>query len=183
MCISTDGKIPGMSHSPRLGLNSGPPFDWEQNCAFTKIVQQDSYGCGVACLAMAAGITYEDARALFVRVGLGQRRKNKPAFSTNLSDLAMALSVAGLVNVPRRWKGWNHFKGLGVIKIRASGSDTGKHWYWCLAFQNASYGIVLFDPCSFAPSFQYPPLDVIYTSLDRYHPFATWLQVEIRNAE
>ena len=172
-----------MSHIPSLGLNSEPHFDWQRHCAFSKIVQQDSYGCGVACLAMAAGISYEEARALFVRVGLGQRRKHKPAFSTNLSDLAMALSVAGLVSVPRRWKGWSHLKGLGVIKIRASGSATGKGWYWCLAFQHADYGIVLFDPHSFEPTFQYPPLDVIYTSLERYNPFATWLQVEIRNAD
>lgn len=183
MFISAYSKIPSMSQSLGLELNPTPPFDWEQHCAFSKILGQDRYGCGVACLAMAAGISYEEARALFVRVGLGQRRKNKPAYSTNLSDMAMALSVAGLVNVPRRWKGWNHFKGLGVIKIRASGSDTGKHWYWCLAFQHPSYGIVLFDPYSFAPSFEKPPLDVIYTPLERCNPFATWLQVEIRNAD
>lgn len=70
---------------------------WQRKCGILKVVQEDHYGCGVACLSMVSGQSYTEARQDFVRLGLAQRRGCRPALSTTTGEVRMALAAAGLI--------------------------------------------------------------------------------------
>lgn len=161
-------------------MSTPPPSDWQAGCAIKKIVQQDNYGSGIASLAMVAGLEYEAARSLFNRIGLGIKRGQRPAYSNNLSEMSSALAVAGLASASRRWKGWQHFHGLGILKVRGKWRNASIRWHWCVAFQHKEYGFVLFDPHIDLPSFSIMPMNVECAGFELYEPVATWLQVEQR---
>lgn len=168
---------PGVMQVTTLPI-SYPPSDWQSACAVSKVTAEESYGSGVAALAMVAGIDYLAGRAIFARCGLAQRRKNKPALATNLSEMATAVATAGLMCEPRRWQGWQRFRGLGIVKIEQPAAGRRGRWTWAVSFTHCEYGIVLFDPHSTMPSFQRMPMDVECSGFDHYRVIGKWLQVE-----
>lgn len=155
--------------------------DWQAECGITKLIANQPYGCGIACLAMVAGLTLDEARERFVSLGLGIRRGSRAAFSTASFEMRMAIANAGLVTATRRWKGWAEFTGLGVIKIKADWRGAPGQWYWAVAFRHPSLGIVLFDPHHPLPSFEHMPFDVECCTFTVYEGKGEWLQVEQRD--
>lgn len=156
-------------------LSSG---DWQSRCGIRKIVQTDPYGCGVACLAMVAGLTYEAARERFNALGLGVRRGCKPAYSTSSGEMRMAISSSGLFTDSRRWRGWAEFQGLAVIKVRDDWRGAKGRWHWAVAFRHPEFDIAVFDPHQSAPSFSRMPTDVECFDFRKYEPKGEWFQVE-----
>lgn len=156
--------------------------DWQAACPIQKIGQREYYGCGVACLAMVAGIEYEQARSIFAANGLTARRKQRAPLSTSFEELRGVLTAAGLFNEQRRWKGWRSFHGLGVFKMRDDwrGEEGKGKWHWVVAFRHPVYEIVIFDPHQQSPAFAQMPLDVICVGFDIYQPRGLWIQVEQR---
>lgn len=128
-------------------------------------------------MAMVTGQDYSSARQAFVKAGLAQRRGGKVALSTNMAEMSAVITIGGLANTPRKWAGWNQFRGLGIIKIRyrTEGRD---RWYWAVAFTHREYGVVLFDPHDSLPSFRCAPMDVLMHEFDKYEVVGKWLQVE-----
>eukprot|EP00659_Diplonema_papillatum_P003081 gene3081-4843_t len=92
--------------------------EWRARCGIKKLAQDDTYGCGVACLAMVLGCDYSRARTQFIKLGLGVRRSSRPALSTTSREMHMAIASAGLITEARRWRGWENFQGLGILKVR-----------------------------------------------------------------
>lgn len=150
--------------------------DWQSRCGIRKIVQTDTYGCGVACLAMVAGISYEAARERFHELGLGVRRGCKPAYSTSSGEMRMAISTSGLIS--RRWRGWAELQGLAVIKVRDDWRGAKGRWHWAVAFRHPEFDIAVFDPHQSAPSFSRMPTDVECFDFCIYEPKGEWFQVE-----
>lgn len=153
-----------------------PPQDWETACSIPKIESQEGYGSGVAALAMVLGKDYATGRALFVKTGMAQRRGSKHPLSTNLSDMITLLTIAGLACSPRKWTGWNQFRGLGIVKVRPPALTRG--WYWAVAFTHPQYDIVLFDPHCDLPGLRRLPMDVMVVQPERYLVVGKWIQVE-----
>lgn len=153
-------------------------MDWQAQCGIKKIVQEDGYGCGAACLAMVSGITYAQARQQFVELGLGVRRSGRPPFSTSSSEMRMAIANAGLLLAPRRWRGWSHFEGLGVLKVRDDWRGAIGRWHWVVAFRHQVYGVTIFDPHSHFPTFSNIPPEELCMQFEIYEPKGEWLQVE-----
>lgn len=87
--------------------------NWRSVCRAQHTLQQDSYGCGVACLAMVAGVPYAEVRALCVDLGLGEKRGRKHPFATNFRDLTAVATQMGLNATMRRWNGWDALNGIG----------------------------------------------------------------------
>ena len=154
--------------------------DWQALCSIQKAVQPEGYGCGVACLAMVAGLDYEQAWRIFYRNGLDARRKQRPPLSTCHSELSGVITAAGLVNEQRRWTGWRDFNGLGIFKMKDDWRGDGfkKKWHWVVAFRHPVYEVVIFDPHQPAPAFTKMPMDVECTAFSLYQPKGLWLQVE-----
>jgi hypothetical protein len=87
------------------------------------------------------------------------------------------LARTGLMVDARRWKGWDSFHGLGVMKIRATWRGE-KRWHWAVAFRHSKYGIAVFDPHEVAPSFEKIPEDVLCFDYRIHEPKGEWFQVE-----
>lgn len=154
--------------------------EWRARCGVKKLAQDDTYGCGVACLAMVLGCEYSRARTQFIKLGLGVRRSSRPALSTTSREMHMAISSAGLITEARRWRGWENFQGLGILKVRDDWRGAKGRWHWVVAFRHPVYELAIFDPHMLEPSFKRAPsnLDVVPFSI--YEPKGEWFQVEQR---
>lgn len=154
--------------------------DWQARCGIQKIVQTDEYGCGIACLAMVTGTTYESARQKFNALGLGIRRSGRPAYSTSSREMLQALASTGLIIDSRRWGGWRAFHGLGVLKVRDDWRGAKGRWHWVVAFRHSEFGIAVFDPHQGEPSFERMPAEVLCFDFNIYEPKGEWFQIEQR---
>lgn len=152
--------------------------NWMESCGVNKLMIEDSYGCGTACLAMATGQPYAAAREHFQRVGLGLRRKSRPPFSTAGYEMQMAIATSGLYTEMKKWAGWNNFNGLGCLKCVTGKSRGRTHWHWVLAFSHPVFGVVVFDPWNHTPAFQEPPMDTIFVPLESLSISRDWIQIE-----
>ena len=139
-----------------------------------KVMQQGHTDCGVACLAMATGISYGEAKAAFDANGLSARRGRKPAYASNFKELIGALAAVGVIAKRRIFTGWARVTGISIIKtnVRSNGD-----WHWVVAYRHAERGIVLMDPAFDLPCFEHPPLDVFYMRLDRYTPEGSYIEL------
>ncbi|HBO8004302.1 TPA: hypothetical protein L5C29_003211 [Pseudomonas aeruginosa] len=153
---------------------------WQARCGITKVQQTDGYGCGAACLAMVTGMTYAEAREHFVSIGLGVRRSCRPPLSTSSREMRMAVASSGLIVEARRWKGWDSFEGLGILKVRDDWRGAVGKWHWVVAFRHPEFDVVIFDPHAPDPAFRRMPADVTCWPFHLYEPKGEWLQVEQR---
>lgn len=159
-------------------VRDAPLADWIARVDLAKVTQEDGYGCGSACLAMVAGISYAEARGHFITLGLGARRCGRPPLSTNTTELAWAIASRGLLVEQRPWRGWDALAGLAVLKVRDDWRGAKNRWHWVVAFRHPDYDVVVFDPHWDLPAFRRPPLDVLVSSFERYSIRGRFLQVE-----
>lgn len=153
------------------------PSDWMSSCRIKKWLSPDHSEGIVACLAMAGGLDYTEARALVVRAGLAVRRGSSKPFCINRTEMCSLFAMAGMTYAPRTWRGWSAFHGLGVLKVRPREIQNPRFFYYAVAFTHPTYGVVIFDPYNPYPLFQNEPLDIIYTPFDSLIPVRSWIQV------
>lgn len=154
-------------------------LDWKSSCAFQRVLQVDDYGCGVACLAMLVGKSYEIARETFLRLGFGPDRPRREPFSSNFKELIAALHEHGLNARMLRWKGWEHVSGTGIIKVRSGGDSPATDWHWVVAESHPLYGVVVHDPLQWAlPTFAVHPMDTLTRPLSELTPYGNWIVIE-----
>lgn len=151
--------------------------NWVDTCSIRKVRQLDDFGCGVACLAMVVGITYNEARAIFI--GLGLDRQNIPGrspFASTFSQLRQAIATSTTHTARmRKWTGWKQIQQHAILKV--SSSNGGSNWHWVVAERHLTYGIVIHDPASAKPSFQIAPEGVVGIDFQRYEPTGNWLEI------
>lgn len=99
-----------------------------------RIAQRMRNDCGVAAVAMVAGVTYEEAKAAF--------RFRRNGYSTNADDCIKALRRLGVKTAPRFLHG--EIDDLPTINSRAlvKVNRSRKNWHW-VAFDP---GVGLVDP-------------------------------------
>ena len=99
-----------------------------------RIIQNDRFGCGLACVAMLAGITYRQAcTAADERGWYAEIRRS----GTSTRQMRMLLADCGvLTDKARRIKSWNKFSEIGLI-------GTQNHW---LVFQRQAGKECVLDP-------------------------------------
>lgn len=154
--------------------------EWERTCRIKKVIQEDPYGCGVACLAMVANTDYPTARLTFLSFGFGSenRRHGKQPFSSNFAELIVALGEHRLDARMHRWQGWDQFQGIGIIKVRCCPGARKNAWHWVVAERHERFGIVLHDPGFHLPCFlEKPPCGVQCHPFDNYEPHGNWISI------
>lgn len=144
---------------------------WRNLCRARWVRQEDSHGCGVACLAMLTGSTYESVRTAFIQLGLDVTRGRKRAFASNFHELMAAAHLMGLHGSMKRWQGWDGVKGFGVIKVPTRRPD----WHWMTVEHTRAFGVVVQDPALDWPAFERAPLDVLYRSPGSIRPCGNWI--------
>jgi len=152
--------------------------NWKSTCRTTKVDQEDAHGCGVACLAMCAKVTYAESRTTFDNLGLSLKRNNKPPYSTNFKELLAALGAQGLVASKKHWTGWDNFHGLGIIKVKCAPGAPKNRFHWVVAEQHPVHGAVIFDSDFELPCFRTaPPLGVIHNPFENYEAYGSWISI------
>ncbi len=149
---------------------------WERTCQTRLIRQRQTTDCGVACLAMLAGITYHKAYTTMTLLGYD---KSPRPMATNYKQIEHSLAQHALATKRVKWLGWEAFHGLGLLKVptRYPAPPQEKHWHWVVAEKHPTFGIVLRDPASPLVAIETPPLNVMHQDLYRYEPYGMWLQV------
>ncbi|HGM8086459.1 TPA: cysteine peptidase family C39 domain-containing protein [Pseudomonas aeruginosa] len=150
------------------------PSDSKSQRLVTMVRQEDSHGCGVACLAMIAGITYHDARQTFAHLGYGVARKSKQPFSSNFTELMAALREHGIRSEMKRWQGWEQLDTLGILKV-----DNGckNSWHWVVARPHPDFKVVIHDPSSASESLMEAPPIVGGPRFGDFRPYGNWVRI------
>lgn len=110
---------------------------------FPLVAQSDDTGCGVACVAMLAGSTYEDVKRVMF---LGSRRKR--VFYTGYGDLKRALVHFGITHkaarTSRRFTTWRAILQTSLVAVEQT--PPSKHrWHWVVFVDDGKRRFVL-DP-------------------------------------
>lgn len=107
-----------------------------------KIRQQQLDDCGVACLAMFAGVSYEEAMYAFKSAGLDIARGRKRPFSSNFRELMRAASILNWSTQRIRFSNWSQVQTVAIVKVMRQRNG---NWHWVVAYRN-SQGIAIYDP-------------------------------------
>lgn len=147
-----------------------------------KVRQQSACDCGVACLAMAAGLSYADAREVFVANGLGAKRGGKAPFRSNYKELRRVLAKAGFPSQLKRFSGWDSVGRAAILKVFAKAN--GK-WHWVFAGRELRRGLFLQDPATELPAFETLPKEVLepdrpYTEIGIYKPTGCFIEIQTK---
>lgn len=87
-----------------------------------RVRQRFRSDCGVACVAMVAGVSYQQA---FNAFGFSDRRK---AFYTGHSHLVEALECLGC-EVRRQWfRSWQEVPGFAILPVNHRCNRKNFHW-------------------------------------------------------
>ena len=137
--------------------------------------QRESHDCGVASVAMAANVAYEDAKSAFDALGLNLKKQGRHPYSSNFKNVQDALQKLGYSTSMRRFQSWDHIQGPTIVKV-----DNGhpRNWHWVYATRESPWGLVVLDPDWPDPHFENPQLDVVYIPLDRFKPKGSMVVVE-----
>ena len=137
--------------------------------------QRESHDCGVASVAMAANVAYEDAKNAFTALGLHVKKRGRPPYSSNFKDVQAALRRLGCETRMKRFDSWDDIKGPTIVKV-----DNGhaRNWHWVYATHDNPWGLIVLDPGLPDPHLQNPPLDVIYVPLKYFKPRGCMIVVE-----
>ncbi|MFK3648025.1 hypothetical protein ACI2IY_06245 [Lysobacter enzymogenes] len=116
-------------------------------------LQHDRTGCGLACVAMLAGIGYAQARTLARALAIGPRpyryraggglRTARAGWLTDAQQLRRMLTVLRIRSgAERAVGGWSECDGDGLVAINAREDGT---WHWVVYLHDADSPRVL-DP-------------------------------------
>ena len=104
-----------------------------------RVEQEDDAGCGIACVAMITGKTYQQAERFFrERVFLPIDRKPH----TRHYQLRRALRKLGITTEKRLFRKWRSIENLSIVPINRR-LDTG--WHWVVFVPNGARPYIL-DP-------------------------------------
>ena len=119
------------------------PWDDPGLGVYWPILQRTPSDCGVACLAMAANVTYTSALYVFDELGLARKRKGRAVYSSNFRNLQDALRILHCTSQLKRFTSWNAVQGPGIFKV-----DNGSryNWHWVYATRDEVHGLIVLDP-------------------------------------
>lgn len=110
---------------------------------FPLVPQDDETGCGIACVAMIAGVSYEDAKAAVFGKSL-----RKKVFYTSGPDLRRGLERFGLTLKPaaraRRFESWRRLVWTSIVAVEQTPPNK-MHWHWVVFVDDGIRRYVL-DP-------------------------------------
>lgn len=146
--------------------------------------QRNRHDCGLACLAMAAGLSYDEGLRIFSQVGLSEPRGKKKPFSTNYMELRMALCAAGASPAMKRFTSWQNLGDLAILKI-ANKSTPKAHdnWHWVVAVRQGLptplgvRSIEVLDPDFELKGLEITPPDATHVTLEYFRPYGSYLEI------
>ena len=140
--------------------------------------------CGVACLAMVAGISYETGAEVFRSKRLGEQRNTKAPYSSNFQELRGVLQAAGVSNRMRRFNSWADLGHVSILKTRLfRNQKLHRDWHWVVAVRrgiplpSGVPSIEILDPGNDGPCYEVMPMNVECVGFQFCKPFGNYLQI------
>lgn len=143
---------------------------------FRTVRQRTSSDCGVACLAMAAGVAYERAHQFFADSGLIAKRGRKLPLTSNFKELRRALAAAGRESSLKRFQSWESIGQAAILKVNRQKNG---NWHWVYSGRHEEHGLYLLDPASDLPAFEQAPLDLACQRWSAYVPDGCFIDLKI----
>ena len=107
-----------------------------------RVIQEDSTGCWIACIAMVAGISYAEAKQITLNNEI--LKKSVKNFYTTTKDLVNFLNSIGIESSKgRKVRYWSSINTISIVGINFL--ETTDTWHWVLFIPNEDTGYVL-DP-------------------------------------
>ncbi len=105
--------------------------------SINRVVQTDSYGCGIAVVAMAANVSYQEAK--FVMFGHAKGR----IVGTCYEDIKYALSIYKVPYEKKacRFRSWHGIKGTAIVLFKIRGRNEWYHWAILVVGKDGRYVI------------------------------------------
>lgn len=103
--------------------------------------QPDDTGCGIACIAMIVGKTYQEVKAKMIE---GQFFVKCTDFGTTFKDLQNALKLYNInTNPKKKFKKWQNIPAK--IAISSTNYDAQGIWHWVVFVRDVE-GYYIYDP-------------------------------------
>ena len=100
-------------------------------------IQRDTIGCGIACAAMLAGVTYSAAKSRAIALGLVE---SGGPFYTGSAELQKLLGSFGVVCLRgRKVASWASVTSPAIVAINHQAASNQWHWVVYVSSQNGSY--------------------------------------------
>ncbi|MEX5443408.1 cysteine peptidase family C39 domain-containing protein [Acinetobacter schindleri] len=106
-----------------------------------RIIQEDSTGCGLACVAMITNLTYSEVKKEAIKRSIIKPSKSFYTTSNNLIRLLSILDVQAKKG--RAVKKWESIKSLSIVAINFR--EKSNTWHWVVYVPDTNIGYVL-DP-------------------------------------
>ena len=107
-----------------------------------RVIQEDSTGCGIACIDMVAGISYAEAKQITLNNEI--LKKSVKNFYTTTKDSVNVLNSIGIESSKgRKVRYWSSINTISIVGINFL--ETTDTWHWVLFIPNEDTGYVL-DP-------------------------------------
>jgi ABC-type bacteriocin/lantibiotic exporter with double-glycine peptidase domain len=145
--------------------------------SFHKVLQRQRTDCGVACLAMIAGTSYEAALEAFTKAGLHLYRQRKRPLTSNFKELTAAAAHLGLALHRRAFESWPHIQSPTILKVSGGRAGRKGNWHWVVAHRTPT-GVEIQDPGTDLPSYENPPVEGCYIDFASYQPTGHILALE-----
>lgn len=113
------------------------------NMTIQRVKQEDETGCGLACIAMLAGVSYNEIKNVAL---------DKLKFRTNgefytgtgqLKELASHYNVEIEGKRRRKFKSWSELPDVAIVSINLK--ENNKYWHW-VVFQRKDGADFVLDP-------------------------------------
>ena len=106
------------------------------------IKQEDDSGCGLACLAMLTGMSYNEVKK---RLKLKIFSKESNEFYTNFHQTIRCAKILGLsLNSRKRNTEWKSIETNAIVSTDYTKGKT-KYWHWVVFVRNKN-GWFVYDP-------------------------------------
>jgi ABC-type bacteriocin/lantibiotic exporter with double-glycine peptidase domain len=110
----------------------------------TPVVQEDVTGCGIACVAGLAGVTYQQAKAVATRLNIQVSDSRLWSDTDFVRTLLKHYDIeAGPQEQP--FRSWKTLPPLALLAIKWHSKGDQAFWHWVI-FRQSPNGPVVLDP-------------------------------------
>ena len=106
------------------------------------VIQEDRAGCGLACVATIAGVTYREAKKVAGQLGIDVQ---DPQLWSDTKYVRQLLSHYGISTSshPSHFKGWDSLPSPTLLAIKWHKKKSCPSWHWVVFWRGPDGPVVL----------------------------------------
>jgi ABC-type bacteriocin/lantibiotic exporter with double-glycine peptidase domain len=125
------------------------------------VIQQEATGCGIACAATLAGISYAKAKKLANGLGIFAEDRTLWSDTSAVQNLLANLKIK-VAKIEKPFRGWDNLPDCALLAIKWHEEKGIPYWHWTVFVRNGGQAYVLDSKKSLKKN--------IRTDFGRIHP-------------